>query len=207
VTPFVPFSSSGEVNMTPGLAGNRTRGSDASRSEVTMGRFRITIARLLLIIVYFGVGFAAMRSPSWIWASTLFSLVTTSLAAATLTALYRPGARRAFWTGFAFCGWLYLGLSSYPWSGSGMSPLIITSALMDLLYPKIGDVSGMRGAAATTESIWEYWSEPPRGAIPFNWAIPEPYRVICHSLLTPIAALLGGLLARWLHRTGDDLKT
>ena len=57
-----------------------------------MGRFRITIARLLLIIVYFGVGFAAMRSPSWIWASTLFSLVTTSMAAATLTAVYRLGA-------------------------------------------------------------------------------------------------------------------
>ena len=88
-----------------------------------------------------------------------------------------------------------------------MTPLIVTSALMDLVYPTIGDVSGRGGVGATTDGIWQYWSEPLRNAIPFNWAIPEPYRVICHALLTPIAALLGGLLARRLHRTRDELET
>jgi hypothetical protein len=169
-----------------------------------MGRFRITIARLLLVIAYCGVVFAALRSPSWIWASTVFSLVVASLAAATLTAVHRLGARRAFWTGFAFCGWLYLGLSSYPWSGSNLNPLIVTSALMDLAYPTIAGMSGTSGIGVTTQSIWEYWSLPPRGVTPFNWGVPEQYRVICHALLTPIAALLGGLLARRLHRTRDE---
>jgi hypothetical protein len=72
-----------------------------------MGRFRITIARLLWIIAHCGVGFAALRSPFWFWASAFFSLLVASLAAATLTAVYRLGSRRAFWTGFALCGWLY----------------------------------------------------------------------------------------------------
>jgi hypothetical protein len=171
-----------------------------------MGRFRITIARLLLVIANCGVGFAALRSPSWIWASTVFSVVVASLAAATLTAVYRLGARRAFWSGFAFCGWLYLGLSSYPWGDSNQSPLIVTSALMDLAYPIIGSMDGMGGLAVTTESIWTYWSQPPRGAMPFNWIVPEPFRVICHALLTPIVALLGGLLAMRLHRTRDELE-
>jgi hypothetical protein len=169
-----------------------------------MGQIRITIARLLLVIAYFGVAFAALRSPSWIWASTGFSLVSAALAAATLTAVYRLGMRRAFWTGFALCGWLYLGLSSYPWSGSNLSPLIVTSALMDLAYPTIGDMGGMGGIGVTTPMIWEYWSQPPRDSIPFNWAVPEPFRIICHTLLTPIVALLGGLLARRLHRTRDE---
>jgi hypothetical protein len=171
-----------------------------------MGRFRITIARLLQVIAYCGVGFAAVRSPSWIWASTVFSLVVASLAAATLTAVYRLGARRAFWTGFAFCGWLYLGLSSYPWSGSNLSPLIVTSALMDLAYPTIGGTGGGGGSGLVTQSIWEYWSQPPLNASPFNWVVPEPFRVICHALLTPIVALLGGLLARRLYRTRDELE-
>jgi hypothetical protein len=170
-----------------------------------MGRFRITIARLLLVIASCGVAFAALRSPSWIWASTVFSLVVAALAAATLSAVYRLGERRAFWTGFALCGWLYLGLSSYPWGGSSLSPLIVTSALMDLAYPAVEGMRGMGGTGMTAQSIWVYWSEPPRGAIPFNWVVPEPYRVICHALLTPIIAVSGGLLARRLHRTRAEL--
>ena len=68
-------------------------------------------------------------------------------------------------------------------------------------YPALDGMRGMGGTGATTQSIWQYWSQPPRGAIPFNWVVPEPFRVICHALLTPIIALPGGLLARWLHRT------
>src|SRR3954468_2576084 len=131
------------------FAANRTSRPDASRSEVPMGLFRITIARLLLLIAYCGVGFAALRSPSWIWASTVFSLVVAALAAATLTAVYRLGARRAFWTGFALCGWLYLGLSSHPWSGPSLRPLIVTSALIDLSYPTLGLPARQRGSLST----------------------------------------------------------
>ena len=171
-----------------------------------MNRLRFTIAQTMAAVFFLGFGFAALRSPSWIWASTLFSVVATLLAVATLTAVYRLGARRAFWTGFALCGWLYLGMSAWPWSGSGsnQSALIVTSALMDLAYPTIQDISNMRGSGAATAGIWRYWSEPPRDAAPFNWAVPEPYRVICHSMLTPFFALLGGLLARRLYRTRDE---
>jgi hypothetical protein len=194
-----------------------------------MGWVRITIARLLLIIVYFGVGFAALRSPSWIWSSTIFSAMVGLLAASTLTAIYRLGPRRAFWTGFALFGWLYLGLSSCLRTGSDLSPLIVTSALMDFAYPAISDVAGgaggmfvpgmgapgmagMRGAVVvsgsgpTTEGIWAYWSQPSQGAFPFHWAVPEPFRVICHGLLTPIVALVGGFIAIRLHRTSGDSR-
>lgn len=169
-----------------------------------MRRYRITIGRMLVVIAHFGVGFAALRSPSWIWASNFFSLVVTSMAAATLTAIYRRGSRRAFWTGYAICGWLYLGLSSFPFANSNLSPLLITTPLMDLAYPTIDRLVTMGIPGSTTESIWQYWSQPPRTAGAFNWAVPEPYRAICHAMFTPIFALIGGLLARRLHRTCDE---
>src|SRR5262249_50064300 len=201
--------------------------------EVPMGWFRISIARMLMIVAYCGLGFAAVRSPSWICASVVFSLIVASLAVARLTAVYRLGARRAFWTGFAFCGWLYLGLSTQGWNGSSPSPLIVTTPLMDLAYPSIVGISappptpaagvmmgmmrgrmmgmggmmgggGMGGPGVSTQGIWEYWSEPPQAAGQFSWLVPEPFRVICHSMLAPIVALLGGLLASRLHRTREE---
>jgi hypothetical protein len=123
---------------------------------------------------------------------------------ATLTAVYRLGARRAFWTGFALCGWLYLGLTTYPFGGSNQSPLIVTTALMDFAYPTLGGMGSAGGTGVVSQSVWDYWSQPPRTAIPFGFVVPEPYRVICHGLLTPIVGLLGGLLARRLHRTRDE---
>jgi hypothetical protein len=170
-----------------------------------MGRFRITIGRLLLAIAHCGVGFAALRSPSWIWASTFFSLVVATMAAATLTAVYRRGSRRAFWTGYAVCGWLYLGLSVFHLGGENLSPLIITTALMDLAYPTIDRLATMGLPGASTADIWQYWSVPPPNLGPFDWAVPEPYRAICHAICTPIVALLGGLLARRLYGTGGEV--
>jgi hypothetical protein len=172
-----------------------------------MRRFRFTISRMLLTIIYCSIALGAVRSPSWIWASVCFTSVVTSLAAATLTAVYRLGTRRAFWTGFAFCGWLYLGLTWNPWSGSSLSPLIVTTALMDMAYSTVGGLGRTSGIGVTAQSIWDYWSQPPRNVVPFNWGVPEPFRVICHSLLTPFVALPGGLLAKHLHRTRDDVET
>jgi hypothetical protein len=188
------------------------------RLEVTMDWLRLTIRRLLLVIVYCGVGFAALHSPSWLWASVLFSIMVGALAAITLAAVYRRGERRAFWAGFAFCGWLYLVLSTYPWLSSNQNPFIITSALVDLAYPTITPPTpaGTQSNAViltfpvrpaprpglTTESIWNSWNERST----FGWGVPEPYRAIWHTLLTPLFALLGGLWARRLYRTRDPAE-
>ena len=171
-----------------------------------MGRYRITIGRLLLVIAHFGVGFAALRSPLLdLGKRNFFSMVV---------ACYGGGYARSHLTtrivagvldGLRRCGWLYLGLSIFQLGGSNISPLMITTALMDLVYPTIDRLSGMNRIGNSTEIIWQYWSLPPQDAAPFNWAVPEPYRAICHAIITPILALLGGLLARRLHRTRDEL--
>jgi hypothetical protein len=100
-----------------------------------MGWLQVTIRRLLLVIVYRAVGFAALRTPSWLWAGAVFSLVVATLLVATSAAVYRRGEQHAFWTGFALCGWFYLGLSLWLLKGSEMAPPVITSVLIDLAYP------------------------------------------------------------------------
>ena len=67
----------------------------------------------------------------------MFSLAIGTLTAAMLAGVYRRGKRRAFWIGFASCGWVYLLLALGPWSESLVAPFLITTAILDLIYPKV----------------------------------------------------------------------
>ncbi len=95
---------------------------------------RFTIGRLLLFTALLGIGIAALRSPSPLWANAWFSVVLMVLTIAPLAAIYRRGERRAFWVGFASCGSLYLVLALSPWCREEVSPRLVTTALLDLLY-------------------------------------------------------------------------
>jgi hypothetical protein len=102
-----------------------------------MNRMRFSIASLLVWVALLGVGIAALRSGSPLWANALFSLAIGMLTLAILAAVYRKGRRRAFWVGFASCGWVYLILSLGPDHESLTSPFLITTAILDLLYSKV----------------------------------------------------------------------
>jgi hypothetical protein len=102
-----------------------------------MNRMRFSIASLLIWVALLGVGITALRSGSPLWANALFSLAIGILTVAVLAAVYRRGRRRAFWVGFASCGWVYLLLSLGPGNESLVSPFLITTAILDLLYPKV----------------------------------------------------------------------
>jgi hypothetical protein len=102
-----------------------------------MNRLRFSIASLLVWVALLGVGIAALRSGSPLWGNALFSLAIGMLTIAILAAVYRKGRRRAFWVGFATCGWVYILLSLGPDSDALASPLLITTAILDLLYPKV----------------------------------------------------------------------
>jgi hypothetical protein len=91
-----------------------------------MKRFRFNIANLITIIFILGVGFAALRESSDLWASGVFTLTIGVLLISILLGVQRTESRRAFWIGFALFGWTYLGLSLVP---SIVSRLITTKAL------------------------------------------------------------------------------
>ena len=76
-----------------------------------MRRLKITIGGLMALIVAIAAGFAALHQQTRLWASIWFSATFISLTIAMLGALFRRGSARAFRTGFALCGGLYLILS------------------------------------------------------------------------------------------------
>jgi hypothetical protein len=91
-----------------------------------MRRLRFHIGTLVILVLFLGVGFAALRESNEIWDSSIFSSTLVMLSISILVAVHRTEKRRAFWLGFTLFGWIYLGLSLIP---SIESRLITTKAL------------------------------------------------------------------------------
>jgi hypothetical protein len=100
---------------------------------------RFSIAGALGAILLFGVGFAALASPSAFWLNTIFTLNVAVLVAALIGWLFRRDpVRRAFWAGFLIAGGTYLALSRSEWAGQQhIGEQLATTMLLDLLYDQI----------------------------------------------------------------------
>ena len=98
-----------------------------------MPRLRFTIAGLLGVVAFAAVGFAALRSGSDLWASTIFTLTAATLATAVLLSIHRQGRARAFWIGVALFGWLHLVGCQLP----EIRGRLLTSELIDVLAQQI----------------------------------------------------------------------
>jgi hypothetical protein len=96
------------------------------RGDHIMRNLRFNISSILGMILFLGVGFAALRESNDYWDSGLFTLTFGVLMVSILLAVHRSEARRAFWVGFALFGWVYLALSLVP---SIEARLLTTKAL------------------------------------------------------------------------------
>jgi hypothetical protein len=96
---------------------------------------RFSIASLLSTVAIFAVGLACLMFASTPWAGAVLSVTLGILTLALLGVGYRRGERRAFWVGFALCGWAYMALSSGPWFTDYIRPRLVTTSLLDWLYP------------------------------------------------------------------------
>jgi hypothetical protein len=81
--------------------------------------FRFSIRQLLLGTTLVAIGCVALRSASPTWVAALLGLMLLTLTAAVPLAIFRQGADRAWWFGFALFGWLYVLLLAYSW---GLDP-------------------------------------------------------------------------------------
>ena len=79
-----------------------------------MTRPRLTIAQLMTLILFVGLGFAALRNANPYWASGTLTLAIISILVALLGAFARTGKARMTWTGFAIFGWAYLLIDLLP---------------------------------------------------------------------------------------------
>ena len=201
-----------------------------------MGRPRFSLAGMLGLLAACGVAFAAMRSPSNLWANALVTAALAALVIALINLRYSRDGRRAYWLGFALCGWIYFA-ASY---SDILGPRLLTTAMLDLLYPQVAPPSlptpmvvflpsppGGGSTVVTSQpwlqavasaspppappTRWAAWTEPDRGGGAvvqvgqMGLVSPEPFRRIGHSLVTLLAAWVGGAYAR--SRSGRETGT
>ncbi|SIO60501.1 hypothetical protein SAMN05444166_6416 [Singulisphaera sp. GP187] len=149
---------------------------------------RFTIARLLVLIVFFGIVFAGLRSGSNDWFKLIYSLTFLTLVYAAIAARYR----RAFWHGFAVAGWAYFVIGFGPWIGSpsgSQPPGVVNRNLVSSVVLEI--VSGImhRSDAAVAA-----------GSGPFPFGIVDLLEAnrngVGHCALTILFAFVGGLISR-----------
>jgi hypothetical protein len=120
---------------------------------------KLSVRGLMALISLVAVGFAALSHPTRLWASALYTSAIVVLSLAVVAGL--RGHRResrAFWTGFAACGWIYFALHFGPWfrpqyvpsASRGWEPFapyrgeelrvcppLLTTALLDAAYPSL----------------------------------------------------------------------
>jgi hypothetical protein len=106
---------------------------------------RITLAGLLLLIVFCGVAFAALAVASEEWACLTYTLALALFGLAAVGAVVRRGEPRTFWLGFAIfsggylyeCapasdGWSPFAYYRSTWQTPNASPPLITRGLVRL---------------------------------------------------------------------------
>jgi hypothetical protein len=169
-----------------------------------MRRFRFHLGTLVILVLFFGVGLAALRESNDTWDSGMFTLILGVLLTSILLAIHRPEKRRVFWLGFALFGLTYLGLSLLP---SIESRLITTTALayLDSKVPgrpvETNVTYVMRGLIPYQLKLWHATT----GKLLDGWrGTTENFVRIGHSLFALLAGWLGGQLSRRLCRSSSD---
>ena len=96
-----------------------------------MRHFRFSIRGLMVVIVLLAMAFAALRYPTPFWANLWYSLAWPRLTLAGPAAVYRRGEQRAFWVGFAACGWVYFIMALAPWFKREGGFQFVTTTILD----------------------------------------------------------------------------
>jgi hypothetical protein len=187
-------------------------------------RIRFTIATLLVLVVFLGISFAALREATAIWDGAILSVTIGAMLVSILLSICCAGAKRAFWLGFALFGSTYLGLTVIP----SIEPRLLTTQALVFLdskvpgrpKPAVGQTWG--GPSNGTPIIFQSLGSgggfvpgsqvtfgPPNaaaGGAPIGWrGSTENFIKIAQSLLALFTAWSGGLLSRCLYlRAGHD---
>jgi hypothetical protein len=69
-----------------------------------MNRLRVTLGQLMLVVLFFGFGLAALRNANGFWASAAFSVAVISVSVALTGAFARKDRRRFSCAGFPAAG-------------------------------------------------------------------------------------------------------
>jgi hypothetical protein len=122
--------------------------------------FQFRFRTLFVVVAFVALAITALMNATPAWSFDLYCAAIALITLAIPLACYRSGEKRAFWAGFALCGWVYLlvigNIDDRPrndWSntsaaGRGPSANIPTSRLTHWIYRRAyGDPAGIETAA------------------------------------------------------------
>jgi hypothetical protein len=87
---------------------------------------RFSIAGLLAFVLVCGLGLAALKAASGLWASLMVTLAAVALLTSIVGAA--KGRNRAGWLGFAVFSWGYVIVNFAPWCQDVIHPHLLTTA-------------------------------------------------------------------------------
>lgn len=180
---------------------------------------RGSIAGLMAMVAFSGVGFAALHASTGWWAKAMLSLSIATYSVALLGGLFarRPG--RTGWAGFFVFGAGYLALCLGPWSEDRIMPRLLTTAIIDDHYQQMDHVPRYVGERVWVEDrpgsghepgwVFGELDDTPAG---FNVSVDrggtsrfpssqirvisrEDYRLLCHCVVGFPCAFAGAMLA------------
>ena len=189
-----------------------------------MKRPRFTIAGLLVLILFLGVGLAALRGATDEWDSGVFGVTLALLLVSVLLAAHRTGDRRAYWLGFALFGGAYLLLSLVP----PIESRLPTTRALAYLDSKVSDravsftvayTSSAPGGPANSVQTFAFapsgstmststagavrlWNLSTGRAVSGPGGSQQSFLRIGHSLLVFVLAIVGAHVSRYLHDSG-----
>ncbi len=181
-----------------------------------MRRLRVPIAGLMLSLLPVAVGLAALRDPSEMWASALFSLTILALLVSALGIAARRGASRMAFLGFTLFGGTYLILAFGPWAWVNRDglrpPPLVTRMLLDWMQEsQVGPAADWKvisvgmglpssGLHFTVSPADLANARSPSGSpsigsmyVPYDVS---PYKQIAHSMLALVVGTLGAIAGR-----------
>jgi len=168
----------------------------------------------MAIIVLLAAAFAALRTPTPLWANTWFSIALAALVLAIPAAVFRRSLDRAYWVGFATCGWVYFVLTLAPWFQTELGFQLVTTTILDLMAPYVVEkdyllktyVGAFNPPSAPLQPTpWQAWNLPEFptgnpwrmvGYVPLH--CPALYLRIGHAVFCVVVAFLGGEAVRFL---------
>ena len=151
-------------------------------------RPRFSILGLMAVILVIALGLAAVKSPTDLRASLVFTATVFILLTATLGVLLN---RSPSLTGFALFGWASLLLAFGPMSLATTVPRPLSTLILEGVLPalNLSPVSGY----SEYHNVYASLGVNTGGTIV---VAPVAYLQIGHSLLSLLAALVGGVVAR-----------
>ncbi len=172
-----------------------------------MRRFRFSVAGLMAAILVLAIGMAALRNPTPLWASTIFTAAVTLFAASVIGAMVHHGVPRFSWAGMALFGWIYLIISFGPWPGNSIvPPPLLPSCLLDHFQEYM--ISDGKTPYRTHEIYFDYYkmmsgfrrrsgipgSAPPGGYKDVDITV---YKQTGHSLGAMLFGIIGAFAGRF----------